>query len=103
MREVNSPSNDRVMHDRLVRLILKVRIPTALEMRCRPVLHLSQLLLRRTDLYTRFNAISGEWSGTLQVPFIEDSFLDFRDTANEIIETLCICISFIRYYLRFEG
>ena len=91
------------MHDRLVRLILKVRVPTTLKMGCRPVLHLSQLFLRRADLDTRFNAISGEWSGTLQVPFVEDSFLDFRDTADEIVETLRIYISLIRYYLRLEG
>jgi hypothetical protein len=103
MGEVNSPSNDRVMHDRFVRLILKVRIPTTLEMWCRPVLHLSQLLLCRPDLDTRINAISGEWSGTLKVPFVEDSFLDFRDTADEIIETLRIYILLIRYYfLRLE-
>ena len=76
------------MHDRFVRFVFKVRVPTTPEVRRRIIVHLLQLFLGRTDFDTSFNAIRSEWARTLQVPFIVDGFLDFRDTTNEIIETL---------------
>ena len=76
------------MHDRLVRLVLEVAIPATLEMWSRPLLHLLELLLRRPDLNASLDAIGGQWSSAFEVPLIEDSFLDFWNTADEVIEAL---------------
>lgn len=76
------------MHDWLVRLILKVAIPSTLEVWCRPLLHLGQLLFSWTDLNTSLNAIGSKWAGTLKVPFIENSFLSSWVTSEEVIKTL---------------
>ena len=76
------------MHDRLVRLILKVAVPATLEMWSRPLFHLIQFFLGRAYLDAGFDAIGGEWARALKVPFIEDRFLDFRYTADKVVETL---------------
>jgi hypothetical protein len=80
------------MHDRLVRFILKVAVPTTLEMWGRPLLHLREFLLGRTNFDTSLNAIGGKWSSTLEIPFVEDRFLDFWDTADEVVEALSVRI-----------
>jgi hypothetical protein len=80
------------MHDRLVRFILKVAVPTTLEMWGRPPLHLREFLLGRTNFDTSLNAIGGKRSSTLEIPFVEDRFLDFWDTADEVVEALSVCI-----------
>jgi len=76
------------MHNRLIRLILKVAIPTTLKVWRRPLFHLLEFLFRRTNLDTRFNSISSERTRTFEVPFVEDSFLDLGNTADEVVETL---------------
>ena len=76
------------MHDRFVRLILKVAVPATLEMWSRPLLHLTQFFIGRAYLDAGFNAIGGEWTRALEVPFIEDRFLDFRYTADKVVEAL---------------
>ncbi len=80
------------MHDRLIRLILKVAVPTALKVRSRPLFHLSEFFFSRTDLDTSVNAIGSKWPSALDVPFIEDCFLDFGDTADEVVEAVSVCI-----------
>ena len=78
------------MHNRLVRLILKVAIPPTLKVWRRPFLHLSQFLLSRTNLDTGVNAIGSQWSRAFDVPLIKDRFLDFWDAADEVVEALRI-------------
>lgn len=78
------------MHDRLVGFIFEIRIPSAPKMRSRPAIHFFQLFFSRTDLDASFDAISGKWASTLEVPLIEDSFLDLGNTSNEVVKTLGI-------------
>jgi hypothetical protein len=84
------PSNDRIMHDRLVRFVFEVRVPTALEVWRGPFLHFLQLLLGWTDFNTSFNPISSQWTSTFEIPFIKDSFLDFWDASDEVVKTFCV-------------
>jgi hypothetical protein len=88
---ITEPSrNNRVMHDWLVRFILEVAVPAALEVWSRPRLHLFQLLFSGANFDTSVNAIGGERPCALEVPFIKDCFLNFRDTTDEIVETFGI-------------
>jgi hypothetical protein len=57
-----------------------------------PLFHLFEFFLSRTNFDTGVDAIGGERSSALDVPFIEDCFLDFWDTADEIVEAFSVCI-----------
>jgi hypothetical protein len=63
--------NHRVMHNRLVRLVLEVRLPTLGEVRRRPPLKVLELLLGRSDLDTSLNAVCSKRPSTLLMPFIK--------------------------------
>jgi len=89
------------MHDRLVRLVFKVAIPTALEMWRRPLLHLGEFLLSRTNLDTSFDAISSQRSSALEVPFIKDCFLDLWNAADEVVEAFRVCCH--QHYYKMSG
>ncbi len=78
------------MHNRLVRLILKIALPSALEMRGRPRLHLFEFFLGGTNLDSGVNAICSKWACAFDVPFIEDGFLHFGDTTDEVIKTFSV-------------
>lgn len=65
-------SNHRVMHDRLVRLVLEVRLPTLGEVRSGPPLEFFQFLLRWADLDTCVDAVRGKRTCSFQGPLIED-------------------------------
>lgn len=80
------PRDHRVVHDRLVGLVLEVGIPSALEFRGWPVSHFCQLLLSRADLHTSLNTVSGKGTGALDVPFIIDFLLDLRIAADKVVE-----------------
>lgn len=80
------------MHDWLVRLIFEIAVPTTSKMRGRPAIHLLQFFLSRTDLDASFNAVGSEWSSALEVPLIKDSFLNFRNASDEIVETLGVYV-----------
>jgi hypothetical protein len=79
------------MHNRLVRLVLEVAVPTTPEVWSRPLLHLSEFLFSRPDLDTGLDAIGGKRSSTFDVPFVKDCFLNFRNTSDEVIEALSVC------------
>ncbi|MCQ6512816.1 hypothetical protein NPN18_23900, partial [Vibrio parahaemolyticus] len=85
--------NHRVMHNRLVRLVLEVRLPALSEMRRRPPLEVLELLLSRSDLDTSLNTICSKRPSTLLMPFIEYALLDLRVSTNKVIETLGIRLS----------
>lgn len=68
--------NDGVVHDGLIRLILKVRIPAVLEVGSRPILKLLQLFRCWSDLDAGLNTVGSQWTGSLEVPFLEDAYAD---------------------------
>jgi hypothetical protein len=81
-------SNDRVVHDRLVGLVLEVRVPTRAELGARPAVHLLELLLSRADLNTSINAVGGKRTSAVDLPLLKDLLLDLGITTDEIIERL---------------
>ena len=76
------------MHDRLVGLVLEVAVPATAEVRRWPCVHLVELLFSRANLDTSIDAVGSKRTGTLDVPFVEDSLLDVWITTDEVIETL---------------
>jgi len=91
---ITEPTSDnRVVHNRLIRLVFEVTVPSASEMWCGPGLYHFKFFLGRTNLDTSFDAICGQWACAFEVPLVEDSFLDFRDTADEVVKGLSICLN----------
>jgi hypothetical protein len=80
------PGNNTVMHNRLVRLILEVTIPSAAKLLARPAIHHVELFLRRPDLDAGFDAVGGEGPRAVDVPLLEDLFLHFGVTAHKVVE-----------------
>jgi hypothetical protein len=80
-------SNNRVMHHRLIGLILEIAVPSRPEMWSWPTIHLLEFFLGWSDLDTGIDAVGGEGPCSFEVPFIEDSLLDFWNTACEVVET----------------
>lgn len=74
------------MHNRFIRLVLKVAIPAALEVWRGPTLHLSKLSFGWSDLHTSVDSIGCEWASALNIPFIEDLLLDFWHATDEVVE-----------------
>lgn len=81
------------IHHRLVRLVLKVRLPSRPELRERPAIHLLELSLRRPHLNTSFNAISGKRSSTIDIPLVEDLVLSLLITTDKVIKALDMRLS----------
>jgi hypothetical protein len=71
------PSNNRVVHNRLVGLVLKIRVPARAE-----------FFLCGPDLDTGFDAVGGERARAVDIPLLEDLFLHFGVAADEIVEGL---------------
>ena len=78
------------MHDRLVRLVLKVAIPALLEGAKRSLLNLLHFFLRRPKLDTGLNSIRGKWASTIGIPLLKDLVLDYRVATNKVIKGLAI-------------
>ena len=74
------------MHNRLVGLVLEIRLPTTSEVWSGPSIHLLEFFLSRTNLDTCVDTISSQWPGTLDVPLIKDSLLNFWHASDEVIE-----------------
>ena len=81
-------SNDRVVHDWLVGLVLEVRVPTRAELGARPAVHLLKLLLSRADLNTGINTVGGKRTGAVDLPLLEDLLLDLGVATDKVIEGL---------------
>jgi hypothetical protein len=79
-------SNNTIMHNRLIRLILEIAIPASPKLLARPAIHHIELFLRRPDLDTSFNTIRGERTRAVDVPLLEDLFLDFGVAADKVVE-----------------
>jgi hypothetical protein len=69
-------SDDTVVHHRLVRLVLEVGLPACLEVRSRPGLKLFEFGVSRADLDAGFDAIGGQGTGSLDVPFLKDAWIE---------------------------
>ena len=98
--------NDGVVHDRLVGLVLEVRLPSLGEVGGRPGLELLKLLGSRADLHASLDTVRRQGAGAVQLPLVEDlcylsasthshtrrrkmlTLLDFRDAPHEVVETL---------------
>lgn len=80
--------DDGVVHDRLVGLVLEVRVPSRAELRAWPAIHLLEFVLSWTDLDTCIDTIGRKWTGTVDVPLIEDLVLGLLVTTHEVIEAL---------------
>lgn len=63
------------MHHRLVGLLLEVRQPAVFEVRRRPGFELLELFIRRPDLDAGVDAVRGQWASPLQLPLIENLWL----------------------------
>ena len=83
-------SNDGVVHDWLVRLVLEVAVPARSELWTWPLVHDGELFLCRSDLDTGFDTVGGEWTCAVDVPLVEDLFLDRGVATKEIVERLGI-------------
>lgn len=81
-------SNDGVVHDRLVGLVLEVAVPARAEFWVWPRVHLVELLLGWSDLDTGLDTVGGQWTSSVDVPLVEDLFLCLLVSTNEIVERL---------------
>lgn len=63
-------ADDAVVHDGLVGLLLKVRLPAVLEVRRGPPLKVLELLGRGPDLDARLDAVRGQGTGAPEVPLL---------------------------------
>ena len=68
-------SNDRVVHDGLVRLVLEVRLPPGIEVGSGPSFELPQLFLRGPDFDPSLDAVRGAGPRALDVPFLEHAWM----------------------------
>jgi len=81
-------SNNRVVHDRLVWLVLEVRVPTRAELGARPAVHLLELLLGGADLDTSIDTVGSKRTGTVDLPLLEDLLLDLGIATDKVIKGL---------------
>lgn len=80
--------NDGVVHDRLVGLVLEVRVPTRAELRARPAIHLFELIFSGADLDTSIDTVGRKWASTVYVPLVEHLVLGLLVATDEVVEAL---------------
>lgn len=86
---VSEPTCDnRVVHHRLVGLVLEVAVPAGAELLARPAIHHVEFSLGGPDLDTSFNAVSGKWTSAVDVPLLEDLLLDLGIATHKVVERL---------------
>lgn len=76
------------MHDWLVGLILEVAVPTRAEFLAWPAVHHLELFLGGSDLHTSVNTVGRQWASAINVPLVEDFFLNLWIASDEVIERL---------------
>jgi hypothetical protein len=88
---VAKPScDDGVVHDRFVGLIFEIAVPSRAELWTRPLVHHVKFFFCRAYLNASFDTICGERSGAVNVPLLEDAFLDCWIAASKVIERLYV-------------
>jgi len=86
-------SNDGVVHDWFVGLILEVRVPTGPELWARPAVHLLELFFGRSDFDTSVDTVGRERTSAVDVPLVEDLLLSLLVTTDEVVEALDVRLS----------
>jgi hypothetical protein len=86
-------SDDRVVHDGLVRLVLEVAVPAGSELWAWPLVHDSELLLCGADFDTGFDTVGGKRACAIDVPLVEDFLLNLRVTTGKVVEGLDMGLS----------
>jgi len=76
------------MHNRLIRLILKIALPPTPKLMTRPTINLPQLLLRRPNLDTRLNPIRRQRSRPIDIPLVEHRLLGLWVASHKVVEGL---------------
>jgi hypothetical protein len=82
--------DDGVVHDRFVGLIFEIAVPPRAELWTRPLVHHVKFFFCRAYLNASFDTICGERSGAVNVPLLEDAFLDCWIAASKVIERLYV-------------
>lgn len=82
-----------VMHDGLIRLVLKVAIPPRPEFRARPLVHHPELILSWSHLHTSLNAVGRQWASAIDIPLVENLFLYLRISSSEVIKGFNVRLS----------
>lgn len=86
-------SNDGIVHDWLIGLVLEVTVPAGTELRARPAIHLIELLFGRADLDTGIDTVGCEWTCTVDVPLVEDLLLSLLISTDKVVEALDVRLS----------
>jgi hypothetical protein len=79
-------SNNRVVHNGLVGLVLEVRVPARAELLAWPAVHHLEFFLSGSDLDTSLDTVGSERTSAVDIPLLEDLFLDLGVTTDEVIE-----------------
>jgi hypothetical protein len=95
--------NDRVMHHRLVRLILEVAVPARSELRTWPTIHHLEFFLSRANLDSSLDSICRKRSSSVDVPLLEDPLLDCWVTTGEVVEGLDMRLRAVRGECEADG
>ncbi len=82
----DSPGNDRVMHHRLVWLVLEIAIPATLELWRRPFSHILKFLFSRSNFDASFDSIRRQGASTVEMPLIEHFLLYLFVATNKVVE-----------------
>lgn len=80
--------NDSPVHDGLVGLVLEVAVPALDELREGRSGHVIQILLVRSPLDSSFDSIRCQRTSAVQLPLVEDLFLDLFIATGKIIKRL---------------
>ena len=86
----NTPSDDGIMHDRLVRLVFEVAVPSRFERTERSLFNLLDFFLCGPKLDAGFNTVGGERASAISVPLGKDLLLDCRVSTDEVVKGLAI-------------
>lgn len=81
------PCNDRVVHHWFVGLVFEITVPTASKVWSRPRIHFIEFFLGWPNFNSSLDSICSQWTCSFEIPFVEDSLLDFRDTSGEVVKT----------------
>lgn len=81
-------SDDRVVHDWLVRFVFEVRVPSRSELRAGPAVHLLKFVLSWTNLDTGFDTVGCKWTSAVNIPLVVNLLLSLFVATDEVVEAL---------------
>jgi hypothetical protein len=86
-------SNDRVVHNWLVGLFFKIRLPALSEVRSWPGFELFEFRLGWSDLDSGLDSIGGKWSSALKIPLVIYLWFQSAHSHDEAQGFLLFCTS----------